>query len=1083
MIYPALVRLAASTAMTLAVSAIAAPASAAQETRVQVNIPAQELGRALRTFGRAADQQIIFSEAAVAGKRSPALNGRYTVEDGLRTLTNGSGLSVKRTASGIYYLRASATADASEAVGGQGGPIEREVAEEGDPGSPIVVTGSRIRRSDPETAAPVRVFDRQDLEERGYVQVGDLLNDATANTPSFPVAQASGFPGGPGKTYPNLFNLGAGRTLTLLNGRRMVSSSSGLGDRIVDTNVIPAGLIRRVDIVQAGGAAVYGSDAIAGVVNYVLRDDFDGLEIDLQNTISSRKDDFRPYARLTAGKNFGGGRGNIAVNLEYAKTDPLLENDRPFFSGAYRNVTNLANVSATDGRPPTIWVPNGRLWQQNRNGVLFASTAVLPSSLLRLGGQALQFAPDGNSVIPYDTGIIQGTTSTAIGGEGRDTRDLSTLATGVERYSGTAIAHFDVADGVRLVGEFVYGKQIGFDPLGYQGITRTLTGTQAAGTGIFTFNRTNPYLTPAAIATLSAANPAFAAGGNLFLARMFDILPTRNRAAETDTWRALVGVEGDFTLGARNFYYSVTGSRGETTGFSEFLSPIANRINNSLNAVRNGAGQIVCAVNADAITTNDDPACVTINPFGNTPASAAAIAYLTDYSGSSFKNVQDNVLATLGGDLIDLPGGTAKFSVAYEHRREFARLTPNIGDQLGIFQNTAPQLPIAAKYRTHEFSGELLVPLIGEDFTIPLVRLLEATGSYRHVDNSIAGKEQVWGAGLRWDTGYGLTFRGSRSRNFRAPSLEQLFAPVSFSGLPIGTDPCDADRITGGPSPAVRLRNCQALFAANPSYGPLATFQDISENTGFAQIASGGNPGLRNEISNTLTYGLAFQPDYIPGLTLTIDRIEVDLRDGLTTFSPATFLQNCYDSTDYPNEACGTFTRNAQGYITTARSTTFNAAIIKYRGEVYNLNYRMPLENLFGPGAGTVEFGVEATHTSLALTNATQFAPVYSQGTTANPDWRGRFDLRYSTGPFRLFYQVFYLPEVKSGFTDTIETVPFPRIGKNYRHTISVQYELENITFRAGVNNLTDSNPSFPVRSYGDIFGRQFFVGAKIRLR
>lgn len=143
----------------------------------------------------------------------------------------------------------------------------------------------------------------------------------------------------------------------------------------------------------------------------------------------------------------------------------------------------------------------------------------------------------------------------------------------------------------------------------------------------------------------------------------------------------------------------------------------------------------------------------------------------------------------------------------------------------------------------------------------------------------------------------------------------------------------------------------------------------------------------------------------------------------------------------------------------------------------------MPLESMFGPGAGTVEFGVEATHTSLALTNATQFAPVFSQGTTANPDWRGRFDLRYSTGPFRLFYQVFYLPEVKSGFTDTIETVPFPRIGKNYRHTISVQYELENITFRAGVNNLTDSNPSFPVRSYGDIFGRQFFVGAKIRLR
>ena len=138
---------------------------------------------------------------------------------------------------------------------------------------------------------------------------------------------------------------------------------------------------------------------------------------------------------------------------------------------------------------------------------------------------------------------------------------------------------------------------------------------------------------------------------------------------------------------------------------------------------------------------------------------------------------------------------------------------------------------------------------------------------------------------------------------------------------------------------------------------------------------------------------------------------------------------------------------------------------------------------MFGGNPGTLEFGVEATHTTLALTNATQFAPVFSQGTTANPDWRGRLDVRYIKGPFRLFYQLYYLPEVKSGFTDTIETTPVPIIAANYRHTISVQYELPGLTLRAGVNNFTDEGPSFPVRSYGDIFGRQMFVGARIRFK
>ncbi|MET0339208.1 MAG: TonB-dependent receptor plug domain-containing protein, partial [Caulobacter sp.] len=165
--------------------------------------------------------------------------------------------------------------------------------------SEIIVTGSRIRRAETTTEAPVAVIDAQAMQDRGFVQVGQALNELTSNMPQFAIATGSGSAAGTGQQFPNLFGLGAGRTLTLVNGRRMVTSSSGLGDQTVDTNVIPAGLIARVEVAQAGGAAVYGSDAIAGVVNYILRDDFEGLEIDLQYGISSRNDYETPSVRLT----------------------------------------------------------------------------------------------------------------------------------------------------------------------------------------------------------------------------------------------------------------------------------------------------------------------------------------------------------------------------------------------------------------------------------------------------------------------------------------------------------------------------------------------------------------------------------------------------------------------------------------------------------------------------------------------------------------------------------------------------------------------------------------------------------------
>lgn len=946
----------------------------------------------------------------------------------------------------------------------------------------IVVTGSRIRRAQTTTPAPVTVVGEEVLEERGFVQAGQALNQVTSVKPSQPIGDSSGGAAGSGMQFPNLFNLGAGRTLTLVNGRRFVTSASGMGDRVVDTNLIPVGLLERVDVVQAGGAAVYGSDAIAGVVNYVLKDNFDGLEMDVQYGESSRGDYPQSSVRLTGGRNFLDGRANLAASMEWSKSDPLLAYDRPASNRARLLVTNAANTGNDDGVPALREYFDAHFWPFSYNGLIYTTPAPSPALILQAGGRPQQFAADGQSIVPYDIGVRQNVPFSS-GGDGWDYRDIAALYSGVERLNGSIIGHLDLTDHVRLTGEVLYSTTEGRDPFGTQGGSNTVLNNAASGAGVISFTRDNAFLTPEALAQLTAASPTFAAGGPLHLSKQWaDAVPTREFVYTTDVWRGQVGLEGDFDLADRNFYWSLSYSRAEVEGETDSWGLWTQRMRNATNAVRSGT-DVVCAINVDADTTNDDPACVPINIFGTGNVTPEMQAYVAVPTGQTYSNTQDNFLATLGGDLINLPAGPARFSVAYEYRREESEYTPSDAAQRGLTGSGTITLPTRGSYNTNEYSAELLIPIFGGDFTLPFVRMLELDGAYRVVDNSIAGKEDVWGAGLRWEVVEGVTLRASKSRNFRAPTLNQLFAPSSTALGSITQNPCDADRINAGPNPAVRRANCEALFAANPGWGPLADFQDPGENFANAMVTSGGNAELKNEVSETLTYGVVLQPSFVPGLTIVVDRIEVELEDGLSAFAPQNFLATCFDSSPMPTDVCSQFTFNALGQVATARSTTFNAGTVRYEGEVYNVNYAFPIDRFITTAGdlGRLELGAELTHTSLFETSVTGFDYARSDGTTTTPDWVARYDVRYSKGPVRVTYSMNYLPEVKSGFYDTIETTPNPVVPKNVRHNISALYDFGDYTLRAGITNLTDEGPSYPTRDYGDILGRQYFLGLNAR--
>lgn len=959
----------------------------------------------------------------------------------------------------------------------------------GETADTIIVTGSRIRRSVASTPAPVAEIGEQEIEDRGYISAADAINDVPSMTPQLNQADGSGESSGSGQQYPSLFGLGTGRTLTLVNNRRFVTTSSGLGDAQVDANVIPTGLIDRVEIVQGGGAAVYGSDAIAGVVNYILKDDFEGYELDVQYGNSWEFGDYEQQSvRFTAGRNFANGDGNIAVNAEYSSSPMLQFSDRPRSELSRITQGNPLDTGPNDGIPSVAEVIPAYFWNFNTSGIIYSVPAPLPNFLATLNGAPTQFAADG-SVTSYDPGNILGIPF-AEGGEGFRYSELAGLRTGVERAAVNLIGHYDVSPSLRLTGEFLYASTEATERP--QGASRTVLNSAASGSGPILFTVNNPFLTDEAIASLSQINPGFAFGAPMWLSKHFDgqLFPTDQQTHTTDTWRAMLGAEGDFVIGERDFYWTVSGSLARVEGEVRSWGAHNANFTNALNATTDGSSNIVCAINADADTGNDDPSCAPLNPFGYGNISEAAQNYVSVQTGENFSNEQFDFLATLGSTLFDLPAGPIDYVLAYEHRSEDAEFTPLEANQLGLVGTGSMTEPQSGSYDTHEFSAEVLVPLLGNGVTLPLVEELEFSGSYRYVDNSITDAESVWGAGLRWRVTEDLMIRASRSRNFRAPTLTQLFAPTSTALSNAGIDPCDSDRIDAGPNPAIRRANCEAEWAANPNYGDLSTFQDPAENFTLTEVTTGGNPDLKNEVSETWTYGFVFEPHFIPGLTLSVDRIEIELTDGLTAFATEDFMAACYDNDPQPADMCSAFTRLAApqgtspaGTVVTGRTTTVNAGEILYEGEVYYAQYMVPLDAIFTRfDPGSLTLGLQATHTSLLTTSPNGTTFTRTDGTVSQPEWVTRFDAAWYRGPLRLTYQAYYLDEVLAAPGATIENNPNPVIDSNLTHDISGIYDItEDFSVRAGIVNLTDEEPSYPTLNHGDILGRRYFVGANYR--
>lgn len=953
----------------------------------------------------------------------------------------------------------------------------------------IVVTGSRIARPELTTSQPVQALDGSVIDQRGFQTAADAINELPSVGLS-DTGRGDQKSNSVGRNYINMFNLGSQRTLTLVNGRRYVSSNplstngANPGNQ-VDLNNIPAALIKRVETVQATGASVYGSDAIAGVVNLILKDNFEGAEIDTQGGVSDRGDHQTYRVSALVGSNFDNDRGNVTFAYERSKERGLLATDRPATARATASPGNAANKTTTDGIPAAITINDHRLSEFNRNGVLFTAPAPVPALALTVPDPTdptkrvrAQFDANGN-IVPYNVGTYY-TFAYASGGEGYSLADVTALVSPVQRDVAYINGHYDLTDRVKLSFEGSASWIDASEPANQGEFNTTLQSGSSAALRITT---ENGFLSNQARQVLAAQNRT-----SFYLSRALDdVLPDDAKTvAKSDTQRAVLGLDGTFDVGEKEFFWNASGVYGHTGGHYSTVKVNQTRFTYAVDAVKDSAGNVVCRVTRDnpGSANADISGCKPLNLFGYGAPSQAA----RDYVNTEFRQDYDldQAVGTLnvGGGILTLPGGDLRVALGYEHRYEKSQFDPNDASRLGIGRDVAV-IPAKGSYDTDEVYGEALLPLVSRDMDIPLIRSFEVEGSLRYVDHSLSGSNKAWSIGERWQVTSDLMFRGSNSRTFRSPSVLELYLPRSSISAS-GQDPCDSRYVNGGNNPSVRLANCQALYS---QLGLKAgdSFTSLISNVPRA-VTNGGNPDLKPEVADSWTVGTVITPDFVPNLTLTADWVDIKIKDAITTFDLSAIFSTCYDSPNPDSAICSRFTRDSAGQVVDARLGYVNAGFTNFEALTLTGDYHFALEDVGVtaiPGDIGLNAMVQYTNKLETSVSGLGYDLDSSNGEYGNPKWRGRFTVAYSTDSLNLAWTTNYLSAARYNVTYTSEDRDILGVGDYFRHDLTGSYAInETVTVRAGVTNVFDREPSYPLGYQGlyDIIGRSFFFGAKVTL-
>ena len=893
----------------------------------------------------------------------------------------------------------------------------------------IVVTGSRIRRSGLfETSKPTISIGEDRFNERNYVNVLDALNELPQFSDGVDNIGPQG--GNAGESFADLFGLGVARTLTLFNGRRVIGSDDDGAQ--VDLNIIPTALIERIDTVSVGGAPLYGTDAIAGTINVILKDDFEGLEVTGQFGITDEGDGAEKRFSAVWGGNFADGRGNVNLSFEFVDFNFVENADRRelFFGKDF--VTNPNNTSPTDGIPDEVLIEDSRIFVVTFGGFPllddfiiadpFVGDSAGPFSapVLNADGQATQFGPNGN-LIPFDAGTrFGGEFAFASGGDGIPIGIFNELRVPTQRINTAANAHFDITDNIRMFGEFIFSTQDNFDPTNQPFISANLfPGDERVGAGI---SLSNPFLSDQARSLIEqniGDTPIVDTDGDgvadqpgFFLQRFTrDVLDgLQSFENETDTYRFVAGLEGDFEVGNRNFNWEFAYNFGRNEGNRENPVRLVDQFFQALNAVeltednigdlggtvnairgfRSGEnvgevvsidastaqpGDIVCANTLDPSLAPDPgtpfgvpalanvktgPAnCVPLNQFGENNFVREALDFVTAIDRNETNQEQETVEVNISGDMFELPGGPVQFATGILYRDEFFEFSPGAVTEFGL-NGTSPVSSTIGSFQTWEGYFEANIPVISRDMDFLdfgfFDWMLEFSGAVRAVGNNSpgTGTDVTYTAGGRISPFEDIVFRGNYTRAVRAPAIGELFQPnIEFQGF--AADPCDADNLASGPNPQNRQANCrrsviEAGLASNAAEADqfLNNFQAIVGNASQNIFTGGGNPNLGNEISNSFTVGAQWTPHFIPGLTIGVDWSDIELNEAIFNVGQNSILSSCFDASpsSFPPGICDSLDRDSTFQLSRVDTGFANIGFIQFAGLTGRAEYQNSLSVL-----------------------------------------------------------------------------------------------------------------------------------------
>ncbi|WP_372784642.1 TonB-dependent receptor domain-containing protein [Phenylobacterium sp.] len=934
----------------------------------------------------------------------------------------------------------------------------------------VIVTGSHIARQDYSASTPVVTIGAAAVQKTGSVTLDTVLKEQpqfVASTGSTTNSSGNG-----GQANIQLRGLGRARTLVLMDGRRLPPANS---DGSVDINAIPTSLIENVEIITGGASAVYGSDAIAGVVNIRMKHHFDGLEVSAQYGIAGHGDAEDYKIGVAGGGDFDSGRGSSVFSLEYSNRNPIYYADRSFTAGSQRDsVLPQGLVSFASGTPT-----------QAALDAVFGKYGVAPG-VVKAGNQ---FGFNANGSL-FSTGLsvqnYKGSTDptlfaigpTAVLAEGRQYRYLQLP---LETYSVFNRTSFDLDENNHLFGQFSYTNSVGATQL------NPVPGPSNATTGVPLIPVTNPFI-PADLKTLlaSRANPT----APIALSKRFDVFGPRLQENHNDTFQVVIGANGKLPIS--DWTYDAYGSYGKNSILIERPVWQSHAALQTLLSAPDG-GASICAGG--------------FNPFGQQAVSAACGAFINKHLQSTAEIEQRVVEASAQGGLFDLPAGRVRFAAGADYREDYFN---SQADPLIIAGDIIAGNGSSFVGSTNVKEGylELLVPMLKD---LPFAKDVSADLGYRYSDYSSVGGVKTYKADVNWQVVDAFTFRGGYERAIRAPSIGELDAPVVNGTTIIGLagsigsgDPCD---VRGAYRTGANGAKVRALCLATgvPS-SIIDTFTFAQQSVGNI---SGGNPNLHQETADTFSVGAVWRPRFaaplFSNLSVSLDYYNIDLKDAVGSITAPLVLSRCFNASgvtnpnyDASNVFCGRVTRNSDGSINLVSQQSLNLGGYKTAGYDLQADWRFETSAIGLNDGGDLNINLLTNYLDNFLIKSLpgdpflQFAGTIGNGqidpvAIARPRWKSNLDASYSRGPMNLGVTWRYIGKMSNaanvGTPGTAAGVPaVSYVDLTGRYKLTEKVELWGV-----IANVADKHPpvypavgSTDLATY-DAVGRRFILGVKAR--